>query len=82
MSYRRTVLESQMLAEMATRWVKPPGAHYEPNLALVDGSLIYWFIDSFLSLAIPQKKGIFNNCSLDISSDLCQRRDYPVLPDD
>ncbi|GCL48649.1 hypothetical protein NIES3804_02000 [Microcystis aeruginosa NIES-3804] len=46
MSYRRTVLESQMLAEMATRWVKPPGAHYEPNLALVDGSLIYWFIDS------------------------------------
>jgi hypothetical protein len=46
MSYRRTVLEAQLLSEMACRWVKPPGAHDEPNLALVDGSLIYWFIDS------------------------------------
>jgi hypothetical protein len=46
MSYRRTVLEAQMLSEMAGRWVKPPGPHYEPNLALVDGSLIYWFIDN------------------------------------
>jgi hypothetical protein len=46
MGHRRTVLEMQMLAEMACSWVKPPGAHYEPNLALVDGSLIYWFIEN------------------------------------
>ncbi len=46
MGYRRTVLEATTLAEMATRWVLPPGAHYDsPNLALVDGSLIYWFLE-------------------------------------
>lgn len=45
MGYRRTVLEAQLLAEIACRWVKPPGAHSDPNLALVDGSLIYWFLD-------------------------------------
>ena len=45
MGLRRTVLEAEMLAEMACRWVNPPGAHNEPNLALVDGSLIYWFLD-------------------------------------
>ena len=45
MGLRRTVLEAEMLAEMACRWVNPPGAHREPNLALVDGSLIYWFLD-------------------------------------
>jgi hypothetical protein len=45
MGYRRTVLEAQLLAELACRWVNPPGAHDEPNLALVDGSLIYWFIE-------------------------------------
>ena len=47
MSYRRTVAEIEMLAEMACRWVKPPGAHYDtPNLAAIDGSLIYWFLDN------------------------------------
>lgn len=45
MAYRRTVLEAQVLSEMACRWVKPPGAHTDPNLAMVDGSLIYWFLD-------------------------------------
>ena len=45
MAHRRTVLEAQMLSEMACRWVKPPGVHTEPNLALVDGSLIYWFLE-------------------------------------
>lgn len=45
MAYRRTVLEAQFLAEMAGRWVNPPGPHGEPNLALVDGSLIYWFLE-------------------------------------
>jgi len=46
MGYRRTVSEIAALSEMACRWVNPPGAHHEPNLALVDGSLIYWFLDS------------------------------------
>jgi len=45
MGYRRTVAEIKALAEMACTWVKPPGAHSEPNLALVDGSLIYWFLE-------------------------------------
>lgn len=46
MSHRRTVSEAQMLAEMACKWVLPPGAHPDiPNLAMVDGSLIYWFLD-------------------------------------
>ena len=47
MGYRRTVSEAEMLAEMACNWVLPPGEHHDvPNLALVDGSLIYWFLDS------------------------------------
>ena len=46
MGYRRTVSEAEMLAEMACNWVLPPGGHHDvPNLALVDGSLIYWFLD-------------------------------------
>ena len=46
MGYRRAVSEAQMLADMACQWVLPPGAHQNiPNLAMVDGSLIYWFID-------------------------------------
>jgi hypothetical protein len=46
MGYRRTVSEAEMLAEMACNWVLPPGEHHDvPNLALVDGSLIYWFLD-------------------------------------
>jgi hypothetical protein len=46
MGYRRSVSEAQVLAEMAVQWVLPPGAHLDiPNLALVDGSLIYWFLD-------------------------------------
>jgi hypothetical protein len=46
MGYRRTVSEAEMLAEMACNWVLPPGEHHNvPNLALVDGSLIYWFLD-------------------------------------
>jgi len=46
MGYRRTVSEAEMLAEIACNWVLPPGEHHDvPNLALVDGSLIYWFLD-------------------------------------
>lgn len=46
MGYRRTVSEAETLSEMACRWVQPPGAHFEPNIALLDGSLIYWFLES------------------------------------
>ena len=46
MGHRRSVSEAQMLSEMACRWVLPPGEHPDiPNLAMVDGSLIYWFLD-------------------------------------
>lgn len=43
--YRRSLLEAEILADMACRWVNPPESHQEPNLAMVDGSLIYWFLD-------------------------------------
>ena len=47
MGHRRTVSEVSVLAEMACRWVNPPGSHFDiPNLAMVDGSLIYWFLES------------------------------------
>ena len=46
MGYRRTVSEAEILAEMACQWVLPPGSHQNiPNLAMVDGSLIYWFLN-------------------------------------
>lgn len=45
MGYRRSVLEMQVLAELACRWVNPPGPHGDPNLVLVDGPLIYWFLE-------------------------------------
>ena len=51
MGHRRTVSEAEMLAEMACRWVQPPGPHSDPNLAMVDGSLIYWFLDGMPSEA-------------------------------
>ena len=51
MGYRRTVSEAQALAEMACRWVNPPGVHSEPNLAMVDGSLILWFLEGLPSEA-------------------------------
>lgn len=54
MGHRRTVLEAQCLAEMACRWVRPPGPHSEPNLAMVDGSLIYWFLENLPTEAREQ----------------------------
>ncbi|NES97613.1 MAG: DNA double-strand break repair nuclease NurA [Desertifilum sp. SIO1I2] len=41
MSYRRTVSEAASLAELATQ----ADFHSTPTLAMVDGSLIYWFLD-------------------------------------
>jgi hypothetical protein len=47
MGYLRSVAETEVLAEMACTWVNPPGAHYDiPNLAMTDGSLIYWFLET------------------------------------
>lgn len=47
MGYKRSAAEAQMLSEMAIKWVMPPGPHYDtPNLAMVDGSLIYWFLET------------------------------------
>jgi hypothetical protein len=47
MAYRRNVAEAEVLSEMACNWVKPPGAHaHIPNLAMSDGSLIYWFLET------------------------------------
>jgi hypothetical protein len=47
MAYRRSVAEAQVLSEMACNWVNPPGAHNGiPNLAMIDGSLIYWFLET------------------------------------
>ena len=47
MGYCRSVSEAQILSEMACRWVQPPGAHFDvPNLAMVDGSLIFWFLEN------------------------------------
>ena len=55
MGHRRTVSEAETLADMACNWVLPPGQHYDiPNLALVDGSLIYWFLDSLPNEARDQ----------------------------
>lgn len=43
MGHRRTQLETTILAELAASWVQVnPSA---PALAMVDGSLIYWFLE-------------------------------------
>jgi hypothetical protein len=58
MSYRRTVAEAEVLAQMACSWVNPPGAHLDiPNLAMTDGSLIYWFLET---LAVEAREAILN----------------------
>lgn len=44
MGHRRTVSEVQMLAELGG-WAKEQEGNC-PSLAMVDGSLIYWFLDS------------------------------------
>ncbi|WPF89806.1 DNA double-strand break repair nuclease NurA [Cyanobacterium aponinum AL20118] len=58
MSYRRTVAEAEVLAEMACTWVNPPGAHFDtPNLAMMDGSLVYWFLET---LPVEAREEILN----------------------
>lgn len=43
MGFRRTVLEAETLAELASQRLTNP---QPPTLAMVDGSLIYWFLDT------------------------------------
>ena len=58
MSYRRTVAEAEVLSDMACTWVNPPGAHFDtPNLAMMDGSLIYWFLET---LPVEAREEILN----------------------
>jgi hypothetical protein len=54
LGHRRTVLEAEYLAAMACHWVNPPGAHTGPCLALVDGTLIYWFLENLPQAARTQ----------------------------
>jgi hypothetical protein len=54
LGYRRAVSEATVLAELGCNWVKPP-FEFEanstpsqprvPTLAMVDGSLVYWFLE-------------------------------------
>ena len=57
LGYRRAVSEATVLAELGCNWVKPPFGFDEvnpksiassprvPTLAMVDGSLVYWFLE-------------------------------------
>lgn len=46
MGYRRAVSEAIALAEMGTNWAKVNNNQLPtPTLAMVDGSLIYWFLE-------------------------------------
>jgi hypothetical protein len=46
MGHRRTVAEAQQLATLATATLQELGPSPPPLLAMVDGSLIYWFLDN------------------------------------
>jgi hypothetical protein len=46
MGHRRTVAEAQELAALAIATLQELGTSPPPLLAMVDGSLIYWFLDS------------------------------------
>jgi len=49
MGYRRTQLEATVLAELGATWRQYAAA--TPCLAMVDGSLIYWFLEGLPTLA-------------------------------
>lgn len=49
LGHRRTQLEATILAELATEWRNGGGS--EPAVALVDGSLTYWFLESLPAAA-------------------------------
>ncbi|MGB3616465.1 MAG: DNA double-strand break repair nuclease NurA, partial [Elainellaceae cyanobacterium] len=52
MGYRRTVSEAMVLSELAIAAMPQPLKH--PALAMVDGSLIYWFLDTLPEAAQHQ----------------------------
>ena len=55
MGYRRAVSEAIALAEMGENWAKVNGNKLPaPALAMVDGSLIYWFLEQLPSEARDQ----------------------------
>jgi NurA domain len=45
MGYRRTVSEAVVLGEIGTELAQSPQSSLPPTLAMVDGSLIHWFLD-------------------------------------
>lgn len=45
MSHCRTVSEATALSELACNWMNRPTSSPVPLLAMVDGSLIYWFLE-------------------------------------
>lgn len=45
LGYRRTVSEAEVLAELACSWIEQRKNQEVPTLAMVDGSLIYWFLE-------------------------------------
>ncbi|MGK7920604.1 MAG: DNA double-strand break repair nuclease NurA [Trichodesmium sp.] len=52
MGYRRTISEAVVLGELGCEWVKNNSHNLtSPILAMVDGSLIYWFLESLPSEA-------------------------------
>lgn len=52
MGYRRAVSEAVTLAEMGNSWAQTNGGKLPaPTLAMVDGSLIYWFLEQLPSEA-------------------------------
>ncbi len=46
MGYRRTISEAEVLADLASQWAASERVTDLPILAMVDGSLIYWFLES------------------------------------
>jgi NurA domain len=50
MGYRRTVAETEMLAELASQ-VLSPAQPLPPTVAMVDGSLLHWFLEPLPSEA-------------------------------
>ncbi|MCL2934042.1 MAG: DNA double-strand break repair nuclease NurA [Trichodesmium sp. MAG_R03] len=50
MGYRRTISEALILSELGCKWVQNNSENLaSPILAMVDGSLIYWFLESLPS---------------------------------
>jgi NurA domain len=51
LGYMRTASEATFLADLASEWLNNNPSSPVPSLAMVDGSLIYWFLDTLPSEA-------------------------------